>query len=41
MKQRQVAALVTDGVVRDVAGVLETKLPVCAAALQPLLQSQA
>jgi regulator of RNase E activity RraA len=28
MKQRQVAALVTDGVVRDVAGVLETKLPV-------------
>lgn len=28
MRQRQVAALVTDGVVRDVAGVLETDLPV-------------
>jgi regulator of RNase E activity RraA len=28
MKQRQVAALVTDGVIRDVAGVLETELPI-------------
>jgi regulator of RNase E activity RraA len=28
MQKRGVAALVTDGVVRDVAGVLETKLPV-------------
>ena len=28
MKQRQVAALVTDGVIRDVAGVLETDLPI-------------
>jgi regulator of RNase E activity RraA len=28
MQRRGVAALVTDGVVRDVAGVLETKLPV-------------
>ena len=28
MKQRQVAALVTDGVVRDCAGILETELPV-------------
>jgi regulator of RNase E activity RraA len=29
MKKRGVAALVTDGVVRDVAGVLATGLPVC------------
>ena len=28
MKQRQVAALVTDGVIRYVAGVLETELPI-------------
>jgi regulator of RNase E activity RraA len=36
MKQRQVAALVTDGVVRDVAGVLDTGLPVwCAGIAAP------
>lgn len=28
MRQRQVAALVTDGVMRDVAGVLQTELPI-------------
>lgn len=36
MRQRQVAALVTDGVVRDVAGVLGTSLPVwCAGVAAP------
>ncbi|MBV8870617.1 MAG: ribonuclease activity regulator RraA [Acetobacteraceae bacterium] len=36
MRQRGVAALVTDGAVRDVAGVLATDLPVwCAAAAAP------
>ncbi len=36
MKQRNVAALVTDGVVRDVAGVLGTGLPVwCAGTASP------
>jgi len=36
MKQRRVAALVTDGVVRDVAGVMGTDLPVwCAGVASP------
>jgi regulator of RNase E activity RraA len=36
MKQRGVAALVTDGVIRDLAGVLGTKLPVwCQGAAAP------
>ena len=39
IKQRGVAALVTDGVVRDMAGVLNTGLPVWCQGAAPLLPS--